>query len=178
MSNNIQSQYFYWLFSRHSHEPAECLRLPVELHLERRELHHLLLLHKRVGESTEGFLSCKTRLGKGVDTVPHSPKTIEPTRVVHTCWQAALVAQISSFLQGCQAFSSTPASSKQKPKSLYIIVIGHGGVIHTTPPIVHGIAGQEAQQQTDGAQDVAKEYFHINKIYSSQLCWTQQTSPC
>jgi len=76
------------------------------------------------------------------------------------------LASKDAHLQGCHAFSSTPASSKEKPKSLYIIVISHGGVIHTTPPIVHGIAGQEAQQQTEGAQDVAEEYLHINKIYS------------
>ena len=57
------------------------------------------------------------------------------------------------YLQGSQSILTTPPTSKEKTKSLDIIISGHGGVIDTTPPIVHGRAGEEAGQQAEGGQD-------------------------
>ena len=61
------------------------------------------------------------------------------------------------YLESIQSFPSTPSSSKQEAKPFDIIIIGHGGVIDTTPAIVHGVAGEEAQQEADGGQGGPEE---------------------
>ena len=57
------------------------------------------------------------------------------------------------YLQSSQSSSTTPPTSKEKTKSLDIIISGHGRVIDTTPPIVHGRAGEEAGQQAEGGKN-------------------------
>ena len=61
------------------------------------------------------------------------------------------------YLESIQSIPTTPPSSKQEAKPLDIIIIGHGGVIDTTPAIVHGVAGEEAEQEADGGQGDPEE---------------------
>jgi len=85
--------------SRHSHKPTEGLLLPVEFHLDRRELHHLLGLYTCVDKTfSEGCLSW---LWEAIYTVPHSSQPIQATRIVNSCWYAGLVTMVCGALQGC-----------------------------------------------------------------------------
>ena len=61
------------------------------------------------------------------------------------------------YLESIQSIPTTPPTSKQEAKPFDIIIIGHGGVIDTTPAIVHGIAGEEDQQEEDGGQGHPEE---------------------
>ena len=62
------------------------------------------------------------------------------------------------YLESIQSIPTTPTPSKEEAKPFDIIIIGHWGVIDTTPAIVHGVAGEEAQQQeADGGQDGPEE---------------------
>ena len=61
------------------------------------------------------------------------------------------------YLESIQSIPTTPTSSKQEAKPFDIIIIGHGGVIDTTPAIVHGVAREEAEQEADGGHGDPEE---------------------
>ena len=61
------------------------------------------------------------------------------------------------YLESIQSIPTTPTTSKQEAKPFDIIIIGHWGVIDTTPAIVHGVAGEEAQQEADGGHSDPEE---------------------
>jgi hypothetical protein len=61
------------------------------------------------------------------------------------------------YLESIQSIPTTPPTSKQEAKPFDIIIIGHGGVIDTTPAIVHAVAGEEAEQEADGGHSDPKE---------------------